>query len=112
MLFSNRNLSHSSFEAPLKRDTDSKLNLQQLESRVDKLELIAEALWLILKRETNIQESDLIELIAEIDLKDGKFDGKKAKATAIRCSKCDRINSKRHTKCLYCGELFLIEPFE
>ena len=79
---------------------------------MNKLELIVEALWEILKKETHLEEADLIELITEIDLKDGNFDGKKAKTTAIRCEKCKRMNSKRHSKCIYCGEVFLMDPFE
>ena len=112
MPFSDADLFNNSYSAPRPRNTDSNSKVVELESRMNKLELIAEALWEILKKETRLEEADLIELISEIDLKDGKFDGKKAKTTAIRCAKCDRMNSKRHSKCIYCGEVFLMNPFE
>ena len=60
MLFSNTNLPNSSFKAVPKLDTGSKLNLRQLEARVNKLELIVEALWEILKKDTHLEEADLI----------------------------------------------------
>lgn len=112
MLFPGHSLPNASFEAQQKPNTDSRLLVKQLEARVDKLELIVESLWEMLKRETSLQDIDLIEQITEIDLLDGKLDGKKEKTTTIRCPKCERMNSKRHPKCLYCEEVFLIEPFE
>ena len=84
----------------------------ELQMRIDKLEMIVEALWKILKQQANLQEEDLIELIAEIDLKDGKLDGKKAKQGGACCPKCKRMNNRRHSRCLYCGEVFLLSPFE
>ena len=112
MTFSDADLFSNSHAVPRRRSSNSESNLRDLELRVNKLELIAEALWEILKKETDLQEADLIELMSEIDLKDGKFDGKKAKTTAVRCPKCNRMNSKHHSKCLYCGEVFLLDPFE
>ncbi len=112
MPFSDADLFNNSYAVPSRRSSNSKSDLRDLELRVNKLELIAEALWEILKKETRLQETDLIELISEIDLRDGKFEGKKANTTAVRCAKCDRMNSKRHSKCLYCGEVFLLDPFE
>ena len=112
MPFSDTDIFNNSYAVPPRRNSNNESKVRDLELRVNKLELIAEALWEILKKETRLQEADLIELISEIDLKDGKFDGKKAKVTAVRCAKCDRMNSKRHSKCLYCGEVFLLDPFE
>jgi formylmethanofuran dehydrogenase subunit E len=90
----------------------TKSQLRDLQARVEKLELISEALWEILQKETRLSEADLIERITEIDLRDGKFDQKKKKTPAVECRKCHRMNSKRHSRCLYCGEIFLVGPFE
>lgn len=95
-----------------KSNTDTKTIIRDLVARVDKLELVTEALWDLLQRETNYTETDLIERISQIDLKDGRFDNKKKKTSAVECKRCGRMNSKRHTKCLYCGEVFLVGPFE
>lgn len=82
-----------------------------LEGRVDKLEMICEALWEILQAETGWSDTDLIEKISRIDLRDGELDGKKRTVNVVRCAKCERMNSKRHPRCIYCGELFLHDPF-
>lgn len=85
---------------------------RDLEHRIDKLELVCESLWLIIKKEKNLTETDLIERISQVDLKDGNFDGKKRKENSVECGTCGRMNSKRQKKCMYCGEVFLIGPFE
>ena len=82
-----------------------------LEGRVDKLEMICEALWEIVKTETNWSDTDLLEKITQIDLRDGELDGKKRTVNVLRCTRCERMNSKRHNRCIYCGELFLHDPF-
>ena len=46
-----------------------------------------------------------VELATEIDLRDGKADGK-ITAHPLRCPSCDRVSSSRHAKCLYCGQEF------
>ena len=100
------------FSEHTNNETDTKTLVRDLLARVNKLELISEALWEILQKETNLSDTDLIERITQIDLKDGKFDNKKQRISAIECNQCGRMNSKRHTKCIYCGEVFLVGPFE
>lgn len=95
-----------------KSETDTNSRIRDLEARVDKLELVCESLWEIISKEKNLNETDLIERMTSIDLQDGRFDGKKKKTSSIECTKCGRMNSKRHSKCMYCGEVYLVEPFE
>lgn len=100
------------FSEHTKRDSDTKSRIRDLEARVDKLELVCESLWNIIKEEKQLKEIDLIELMTQIDLRDGRFDGKKMKTPSIKCPKCGRMNSKRHSKCMYCEEVYLVGPFE
>jgi hypothetical protein len=100
------------FSEHTKNDTNSKSQIRDLEARLDKLELVCESLWKIIKETTNLNETDLIERMSNIDLQDGRFDGKKRKISSFECSKCGRINSKRHSKCMYCSEVHLLDPFE
>jgi hypothetical protein len=95
-----------------KLDPNEKKKIRDLEHRVDKLELVCESLWEIIKEEKSLTETDLIERMSQVDLKDGKFDGKKRRENAAECSNCGRMNSKRHKKCMYCEEIFLVGPFE
>ncbi len=94
------------------RNSETKADVRELEFQVNKLELVTEALWRLLKQHTELTETDLIEMVSEIDLEDGRFDGKKAKKSYTDCPKCKRRISKDHPKCFYCGEVILRQPFE
>ena len=37
--------------------------------------------------------------------RDGKADGQLTEHP-VRCPKCERVNTSRHAKCLYCGQEF------
>lgn len=89
----------------------TKSDVRELQAQVDKLELIVEALWRHLKRHTELTDEDLIETISQIDLEDGKYDGKKETKSFRDCPGCKRRISKSHTKCFYCGEVLLSQPF-
>ena len=82
--------------------TDAVATAQDLERRLDKLTLIAMAMWSFLSEKTSVTEEQLIERVKQIDLMDGVEDGKLHRQVA-KCSACGRVMSPRHTKCLYCG---------
>lgn len=72
---------------------------------IEKLYMITEALWEILKREHGYTDEQLVGMIDEIDLRDGKLDGKVAKAAERpRCDSCGRTLMRNQIRCLYCGE--------
>lgn len=77
------------------------VQMQDLERRVDSLSLICQAMWELLQERTNVTEDMLIEKVHEIDLEDGKLDGKRSK-DVMYCLECHRPLSKRHHRCLYC----------
>ncbi|MEM0967376.1 MAG: hypothetical protein AAGJ81_14610 [Verrucomicrobiota bacterium] len=91
--------------------TAIKSDIRDLQQRLDKLEIVSEAMWLLLKEKTGLSDEDLIYKVSEVDLEDGKLDGKKKKPSARECHKCGRKNHRNHTRCLYCGELLLSHPF-
>ena len=76
--------------------------VEYLEDNIDRLTLITQALWEILQKKVGIEESELTELIEEIDLRDGKLDGKISK-TPQKCSKCNQSVSVKTNVCFYCG---------
>ncbi len=86
-------------------------DIRELRAQVEKLELIVEALWRQLKRHTELTDEDLIETISAIDLEDGQYDGKKSKQSFRECPACHRRLNKHLTKCFYCGEVLLVQPF-
>lgn len=81
---------------------ESSSEIRRLEEKIDKLALICRAMWEILKAQTNISEEDLSKKVEEVDLSDGKLDGKVIHDVK-RCRNCGRILNDRYTTCLYCG---------
>lgn len=86
--------------------------LRELERRIDKLEMVCEGMWRLLQEKAHLTDTELIERIAEIDLEDGRYDGQKKTPSFRECSKCGRKNNKSLPSCMYCGELFIAQPFD
>ncbi len=84
------------------RAAGAALEIQDLRSQVDRLYMITEALWTLLKRETNCTEEELGKLVEEIDMRDGKLDGRMA-SVPPKCPSCSRTVSARTGTCIYCG---------
>ena len=85
---------------------------EELKYDVEKLLMITEALWLLLKEQHGYSDEDLIRRVQEIDLRDGKLDGKVAKQQKPACSQCDRTLIGSRPVCLYCGAAVERGPFE
>ena len=73
-----------------------------LEERLDKPTLINMAVWSLLMEHTPLTEEDLLQRVHDIDMTDGKLDGK-VRQQVQECPQCHRILSQKHRKCLYCG---------
>jgi hypothetical protein len=86
--------------------------LVQLQGDVERLYFITEALWRILKEKHGLDDQEIIRQITTIDMEDGRLDGRKAKTPPQPCPKCGRILTKQKTKCMFCGELVAVNPFE
>ncbi len=86
-------------------------NVRFVQSEVDRLELLCEGMWNLLKKKTGLTDDDLLSEVAALDLSDGQADGKRARGP-VKCPKCNRPNSRQHDFCLYCGELIRTTPFQ
>ena len=84
--------------------------VRQLESRCDKTLLVCEALWSLLRERVDLTDEELAERIVELDMKDGKLDGKSTRPPT-KCGKCQRISARRFTQCLWCGADMPWDPF-
>ncbi len=73
----------------------------ELEERVDRLALLSMAMWTLLKKNTELDDEELMKQVTALDLQDGKLDGS-VYASVIECPECHRPVSRRHRKCLYC----------
>ena len=78
---------------------------------IERLLMITEALWAILKEKHGYTDSELMRRVALIDLRDGKLDGKVSKVEPAPCPRCGKVLNKRHPRCIYCGEAIVQDPF-
>jgi hypothetical protein len=78
-------------------------DLQFLEERVDRLTMIAAAMWTLLQKQTGLSDEHLRDRVQEIDLTDGRLDGK-VRRDVSACPSCKRPIAPRHTRCIYCGQ--------
>lgn len=76
--------------------------VDRLQKKLDKVCLINQALWELIREHTGLQDDQLLERMTEIDARDGQIDGKMGSA-GTACPSCGRMMSKKQSKCLYCG---------
>lgn len=82
---------------------DVAVDVRYLQDALNRLVLLNRAMWELLSEHTGVREEQLADKVREIDLRDGKLDGKLP--VAVRdCPKCKRTLQRQHLVCLYCGE--------
>ena len=92
--------------------TRSQAEIDVLRLYVERISMITEALWIILKEKHGYKDEELMQRITEIDLRDGRRDGQGTSAETPTCPQCKRMHVAKHRPlCLYCGATVLVEPF-
>lgn len=81
---------------------DAKARVTLLEHKLERLTLVTEALWEIVKHETGRKDADLIAIMTDLDLSDGKRDGKHRRPAA-KCHQCGKVFQRAHARCMYCN---------
>ena len=92
------------------RASDAHAQVADLSVRLDRALLVCEALWTIVRDRLGVAEDELVARVNDIDLSDGKLDGK-VRRTAVSCPRCKRTIARRFKKCVYCGQPVLHDPF-
>ncbi len=85
-------------------------SVRDLEAEVDRLNLVAFAMWELLQDHTGATDEQLIEKVRSVDLHDGHRNNR-AKPPPIDCPECGRTINARHVKCLYCDAEISTSPF-
>ena len=75
---------------------------------VERLSMVTQALWQILKDEHGYDDEVLRKKVMEIDLADRTEGGHAPQP----CDQCHRPLARRHAHCLYCGAARKVDPFE
>jgi polyhydroxyalkanoate synthesis regulator phasin len=75
--------------------------IEELERRLDRLTLASQAMWELLRSTGRITDSQLMDKMEQVDLRDGKKDGKISGTVKI-CPQCRRNSNSRRMKCVYC----------
>lgn len=84
-----------------------------LESDRNRPALVEDALWRLLKPQHGYTDEDLIAKFTELDVSDGRLDGRVALKTAPQtCPSCGRTLSKGMPTCIYCGQIVQRDPFD
>ncbi len=79
--------------------------VKALKREVDRLELVSNALWELVRERLNLKLADLEGKMKEIDRRDGVEDGQITEVP-LKCPSCGRVSSSKHWRCLYCGQEF------
>jgi hypothetical protein len=76
--------------------------MSDLRRSIDTLTLTCAALWELLREKDGLSDDELVAKMREIDLRDGKLDGKMT-APTVTCPSCHRPNKSNRQRCIYCG---------
>ena len=82
-----------------------------LRADIERLLMITEALWSMMKEQFEYTDQHLMDRIVEVDAKDGRVDGRVAAQPPRACPKCARPSSRKRPVCMYCGQGIPSDPF-
>ncbi|MBX3475037.1 MAG: hypothetical protein KF754_11690 [Planctomycetes bacterium] len=78
--------------------------LMRMEDTIQRQALIIRSLLEVCARKQLFDEKEFRDIVNEIDLSDGRLDGKYKPAAGPRnCPECGKINGKSAITCMYCS---------
>jgi hypothetical protein len=84
--------------------TSEKLHheIRRLDSKIEGLALVCEALWELLREHSNLTDADVRTKMHEIDIRDGRADGRMT-GQPYDCPTCNRPVHTTHSRCIWCN---------
>lgn len=90
---------------------EAKTEIELSKHDIDRLLLITEALWSLIKQQNGYTDDALVRLIQDIDHRHSTATGVAIKDPPIACSACGRPNMAARNFCMYCGSPLPANPF-
>lgn len=72
------------------------------EDRIERLLLLADAMWELLSERAGVTDEELAAKVREIDARSGEVDGRRPR-TIRRCTSCQAAVEHGRGTCAYCG---------
>lgn len=97
---------HSGLPADIRQERDPAVLaacLEEIEARQSRQALVLEALCELLQEAGLVTPAQLMARLEQIDLRDGRADGRHGHSATTRCGQCGRVSSGVRSRCLYCG---------
>ena len=86
---------------------ESAISADKAQKNTERLYMVVQAMWELLREKVGMTDADLEAKIHEIDLRDGRLDGKDASQTATHaCRQCGRTILSGQSVCSWCGAQF------
>jgi len=82
-----------------------------LQHDIDRLLLITEALWTIVKQDHGYADDTLVGLIQDIEARRTAAGSNSIKDSPVACPACGRTNTAARPFCMYCGKPLPMNPF-
>ena len=104
---------YASAEATAAQNTarEAQASTELLSHDVERLLLITQALWTLMKQQQGYADDVLTNLIEEIERRKTIGDGAAVKDPPRNCPHCGRPNSANRLYCIYCGQAIGGNPF-
>lgn len=84
---------------------NARTDVEALERDHERLKLLTLSLWALLKKRTGLTDDDLAQMIEQVDLSDGKRDGRvDSPSTMQACPACNHQVPGSAVTCPYCGQ--------
>ncbi len=79
-------------------------DLQSMRENIERLLMISEALWTMVREQHGYTDDELLRRVVEIDMRDGRLDGRVAPTPPEKCPHCGRTLAKHKLVCIFCGK--------
>ena len=89
----------------------AKTTVEIFKHDIDRLLLITEAMWTLMKQQHGYNDDMLVQLIQQIEKQKTNANGVTIKDAPVVCPSCQRNNTATRSFCMYCGTALPSNPF-